>query len=237
MRGLLFIANYNQELEIEALLDRVVRSVGRDDVIIVDDGSTDRSPDIAEAKGFKVLRQGTNKGVGAAIRRALYYAMENGYDYFTLCSSNGKIPPEEVPNVAGPVARGEVDYVQGSRFLEPGRSLGLTPFRRLTIPIFSLFAAIILRKRFTDITCGFRCYKLDFLRRPEVKLEQEWLDRYEMEYYIHYWACRLGLRIREVPVTIRYTHLAPGRKSKIKPLVGWWSMIRPFVFLALGLRR
>jgi len=57
-----------------------------------------------------------------------------------------------------------------------------------------------------------------------------------MEYYIHYWACHLGLRILEVPVTIPYTHLSKSRRSKIVPFIGWWSMIRPFFLLSLGLK-
>ena len=238
MRGLLIIANYNQEGEIGELLDRVSRSVADHDVVVVDDGSSDKSRELAAARGFLVLAHDRNRGIGAAIRTGINHAIANGYDFVTISSANGKIPPEEVGFVSGPVARGEVDYVQGSRFLEPGRSIGLTRFRRATIPLFNILAWFVLRRRFTDITCGFRTYRVDlFTKHPQVRLDQEWLERYEMEYYIHFWACRLGLRIREVPVTIRYNHLEKGRKSKIKPIVGWWSMIRPFVYLGLGLKR
>ena len=109
-------------------------------------------------------------------------------------------------------------------------------FRRLAIPLFTLAASISLRRRFTDITCGFRAYKLSILDSPKVDLDQQWLERYEMEYYIHFWACRLGVRIKEVPVEIAYAHLEKHRRSKIKPFVGWWSMIRPFVFLTLHIK-
>jgi len=145
--------------------------------------------------------------------------------------------PAEIGRVAGPVERGEADYVQGSRFLAEGASESLTPFRRIAIPAFSITTSVLFHRRFTDITCGFRAYTLDWLERPEINLNQEWLERYELEYYIHYWAVRSGIRIVEVPVTIDYSHLEAGRKSKIKPLTGWWSMIRPFVFLFTGLKK
>ncbi|MGN6391442.1 MAG: hypothetical protein ACTHM9_04205, partial [Gemmatimonadales bacterium] len=97
--------------------------------------------------------------------------------------------------------------------------------------------SVVLGRRFTDITCGFRAYRLWIVRDPRVNLRQSWLNRYELELYIHYYACRLGARIVEVPVTIDYSHLAPGRKSKMRPLVSWWSILRPFLLLGTGLKR
>jgi dolichol-phosphate mannosyltransferase len=237
MRGLLIIANYNQELEIGPLLDRVTRSWQVEDAVVVDDGSTDGSAAIAESKGFRVLRHGRNRGIGAAIRTGIRHAEASDYDYVVISSSNGKIQPEEIHVVTAPLVAGEADYVQGSRFLRRADGESVPIFRRVAIPMFTLLANIALRRRFSDITCGFRAYRLDFLGDPRVNLDQEWLERYEMEYYIHYWACRLGLRIKEVPVEIVYGHLARDRRSKIKPLVGWWSMIRPFVFLTLHIKR
>ena len=89
----------------------------------------------------------------------------------------------------------------------------------------------------TDITCGLRAYKVSLLADPCIKLDQEWLNRYEMEYYLHIKFLRhLKVPMVEVPVAIRYSHLAPTRLSKIKPITGWWSMARPFVFLFLRLK-
>ena len=110
-------------------------------------------------------------------------------------------------------------------------------FRSAAIPAYSLLASALLGRRFTDITCGFRAYRLWILRHPEVNLQQDWLDRYEAELYIHYYVCRLDARIVEVPVTIDYSHLSAGRKSKMKPVSGWWSLLRPILLLRAGLRR
>ena len=238
MRGLLIVVNYEQEQEIARFLQRLSTANPGLDVVVVDDGSSDGSPAIAAACGYTVLRHERNRGVGAAIRTGIQHARRAGrYDYVLIMSSNGKMYPEEIPGVIAPVVNDRADYVQGSRFLPGGRSPALSGFRRGAIPLFSRFASIFLGRRFSDITCGFRAYRLALFDAPRVKLEQAWLDRYELELYIHYFACKLGLRIVEVPVTIDYSHLAAGRKTKMPPLVGWWSMIRPFVLLATGLRR
>lgn len=238
VKGLIIVVNFNQELEIRSfLLDLRVQNPGLD-VAVVDDASTDRSPVIAEDLGYTVIRRQENRGVGAAIRTGIEHAQhEARYDYVLIMSSNGKMSPAEIPVVIEPIIENRADYVQGSRFTLNGRAIELSAFRRVAIPAYSLLASAILRRRFTDITCGFRAYRLSILEAEEVKLDQEWLERYEAELYIHYYACRLGARIVEVPVTIDYSHLEAGRESKIRPGVGWWSLFRPFLLLSLRLRR
>lgn len=235
-RGLLIVANFNQELEIGRLLDRAARCHAVADTVVVDDGSTDRSAAIAEEKGFRVLRHERNRGIGAAIRTGIRYAQSAAYDHVIISSSNGKIQPEEIHLVTAPILDGSADYVQGSRFMHTGGGENIPTFRRIAIPIFSIGTSILLGRRFTDITCGFRAYRLAMFDDPRVRIDQEWLDRYEMEYYIHWWACHLRLRIVEVPVHIVYGHLTKGRRTKIRPFIDWWSMARPFVYLTLRIR-
>jgi dolichol-phosphate mannosyltransferase len=237
LRGLLIVVNYNQAVEIGNVLRRIEQVFPKADTVVVDDGSSDGSGDLAEQLGFRVLRHPHNRGVGAAVRTGIAHGRAHGYDYICLSSSNGKVLPEEIPRVIEPVVAGRADYTTGSRFIAGGSSPGLTPFRRFAIPVFSLFGSAIIGRRFTDITCGFRAYKLSLFDDPAIDIEQAWLDRYEMEYYIHYQAAqKRDLQIVEVPVEIRYSHLQKGRFSHIRPLVGWWSMIRPLVFLRLGIR-
>lgn len=235
--GLVIMPNYNQAKEIGSVLTRLVKFYPIENVVVIDDGSTDGSDSIAESLGYRVIKQNQNLGIGAAIRTGIFEARSRNLKFVTIMSSNGKIRPEDLPFVMGPIMRGEADYTTGSRFLRGGGSPGLPMFRRLTIPIISFFSSLILAKHFTDITCGYRSYKLDLFDYPEVNINQVWLNRYELEYYIHYWACKKNLRIIEVPVLIAYSHLEKGRKSKIKPFVGWWSMMRPFILLTLGFKK
>lgn len=237
-KGLVIIANYNQGEEIGRFLDECLQILPLSRMVVVDDGSTDGSDLVAERMGFTVLRHERNRGIGAAIRTGIRHASARGCEWVLISSSNGKMVPAEFPKIFAPLLSGEAEYVQGSRFLDRGTSPGLPAFRRFAIPVFSLGVSLLLGRRFTDATCGLRAYRIGFLAHPRIDIDQEWLDRYELEYYIHYHAVRTAkLRIRELPVTIRYEHLGEGRKSKIQPVVGWWSMIRPFVLLGLGIKR
>lgn len=237
-QGLLIIVNYNQNKEVEKFLTELLSTCHNMDKVFVDDGSNDESWLIAERLGLKVLRHDKNLGVGAAIRTGIVYAQnqKGRYTFVAIMSSNGKMQANELQKIIQPLIDNEADYVQGSRFLNGGQSLSLSLFRSIAIPLFTLVVDLILLKRFTDITCGFRAYKLDWLNNPKIMLDQQWLNKYELEFYIHYWACRLKLKIKEVPVTIDYSHLEKGRKSKIKPFSGWWSMVRPFIFLSLRIK-
>ena len=238
VKGLIIVVNFEQELEIEAFLIGLRGNNPGLDVVVVDDASRDKSADIAERLGYHVIRRTENQGVGAAIRTGIEYARAEGiFEFVVIMSSNGKMRSDEIARVVGPIIRDEADYVQGSRFMTEGRAVDLSTFRSLAIPAYSLVASALLRRRFTDITCGFRAYRLSLFDAPELRLDQEWLNRYETELYIHYHACRLGLRIVEVPVTIDYSHLEVDRKSKIRPGTGWWSLFRPLFLLSLGLRK
>jgi glycosyltransferase involved in cell wall biosynthesis len=88
----------------------------------------------------------------------------------------------------------------------------------------------------TDVTNGFRAYRLALLDDPRIDLSQAWLDRYELEYYLHYKVLSLGYRYAEVPVSKRYP--ADGLPtSKIRLSRDYWSLLRPLVLLTLHVRK
>jgi hypothetical protein len=101
---------------------------------------------------------------------------------------------------------------------------------------YPLVFRILIRRAGTDVTNGFRAYRLALLDDPRIDITQAWLDHYELEYHIHYKALTLGHRTSEVAVSKSYPSVR-GSYSKIRPFRDWWSIVRPIVLLRLGLRR
>jgi dolichol-phosphate mannosyltransferase len=201
---------------------------------VIDDGSADDGPALAEAAGGTVIRLGRNRGVGAAIRAGLDAARAAGCDAVVVMAASGKDRPEEIPNLLAALDAG-ADYIQGSRFMAGGESVNLPLVRGVLIHAFTLMFRILTGFAGTDVTNGFRAYRVALLEDPRVRIEQTWLDRYELEYYVHWKAITLGYRVREVPVSKTY----PSRTrnySKIRPVIDWWHMVRPALLLALHLR-
>ena len=88
----------------------------------------------------------------------------------------------------------------------------------------------------TDSTNGFRAMRLSIFNNPKINLNQSWLDCYELEPYILYKSLTLGFKVREAPVTKIYPPKKLGY-TKMRPLSGWWSMLRPLVYLGLGIKK
>ena len=231
---LVCVVFYNEKDRLSATLARFPKD--RDyDVVVVDDGSSDRSAEDAQRSGFRVIRHPENRGIGAAIRSGMDAALAGGYSYFVVTAGSGKLLPEELPAVLDPVRQGRCDYTQGSRFLGGEHTKNFPSHRKWMIKGFNVMVFLLTGRTFSDVTCGYRAYTTKLLRDSRVNIHQPWLDRYEMEYYIHYKAITGGYRILEVPVTVAYPE-NEKQYSKIKPIVGWFSMLRPWFLLRLGLR-
>ena len=238
-RGLRVIAMapvLNEEQKIGDVVRRMPRDVV-DEVLIVDDGCTDRSPDVAREQGATVLPLGRTVGVGAALREGYRYAEKQGYDVAVVVAGNNKDAPEEIPLLLEPIAEGRADFVQGSRWLQHGANFGPMPFyRKVATRLHPLLFSLAARHRVTDSTNGFRAVRTSVLADPRIDLDQEWLDEYELEPYLYLKVIRLGFKVAEAPVTKVYPPKKLGQ-TKMKPLVGWWSILRPLLYVGLGLRR
>jgi len=206
------------------------------DLLVHDDGSTDGALNGIDPR-ILVLRHETNQGIGAAMKRVFQYSLDHGYDVLVIHAGNDKDNPLEIPALVEPILRGDADFVQGSRYLRGG-GFGNMPAYRVagTRVIHPLMTSIAARKRITESTNGFRAFRTTLLRDPRIDWRQPWLDRYELEPYLLVRAIRLGYRHVEVPVTKIYPPREIGY-TKMRPFVDWWSIIRPVVFLGLGLRK
>ncbi len=228
---------FNEEKKIGSVLGRFKDTTAVDEVLLLDDASTDQTRAVAESAGIKVLTQEKRMGVGAAIRRAIGYARSKGFGILVILAGNDKDRPAEISRLVGPIHDDGYDFVQGSRYL-PGGDFGNMPAYRqfctrwMHPTLFSLIAG----RRITDSTNGFRAIRLSCFDDRRIAIDQEWLDQYELEPYIFYKFIQLGYKVKEVPVTKIYPPKELGY-TKMKPITGWWSILRPIVLLGLHLKK
>ncbi|PYR06032.1 MAG: hypothetical protein DMF99_26880 [Acidobacteria bacterium] len=205
------------------------------DLLVVDDGSTDGSLDAVDRRVI-VLRNPRNLGIGASMKRTFEYVLDNEYDIVVIQAGNDKDDPLEIPSLLAPIVDGHADFVQGSRYLGGGGFANMPRYRVLgTRVIHPLVFSLAARKRVTESTNGFRAFRSALLRDARINWRQDWLDRYELEPYLLLKAITLGYRHREVPVTKIYPPHQLGY-TKMRPFVDWWSILRPVVYLGLGLK-
>jgi dolichol-phosphate mannosyltransferase len=235
MRALAATFAYNEGEKIRRTLARHPANRGYD-LLVHDDGSTDGALD-AVAPGIIVLRNPTNQGIGAAMKRVFQYALDHNYDVLVIHAGNDKDDPLEIPSLLEPLEQGTADFVQGSRYLGGG-GFGNMPAYRVfgTRVIHPLIFSMAARKRVTESTNGFRAFRTALLRDPRIDWRQDWLDRYELEPYLMLKAIMLGYRHVEVPVTKIYPPHTQGY-TKMRPFIDWWSIIRPVVYVGLGLKK
>ena len=206
------------------------------DVILSDGGSTDGSmdPDLLRGLGVRALlvKNGPGK-LSAQMRIFFAYAMEQGYDGVVTIDGNGKDGVEAISSFLQALADG-FDFVQGSRYV-PGGKEENTPLDRklglkfLHAPLISLAAGF----RYTDTTNGFRAFSRAFLLHPDVQPFRDVFDTYNLHYYLSIRAPRLGLRVKELPVTRCYPKAGPT-PSKISGLSGKIAILQLLWFSVIG---
>jgi len=229
VKKLVFIPAWNEEKSIEAVISDARDHVPGADLMVVDDGSTDRTVELARRCGALVASLPFNQGVGAAHQTAYLYAIRHGYTICGQLDGDGQHPASEVARLIEAVEAG-ADLAVGSRFAEGANDQNpqyrSTFARRLGQRLFSLLVSTSTRQTFTDTTSGMRA-----LNRRAMEL---FADRYssefaEVESLQH--AVRAGLDVREVPV-----HMLAREhgRSFITPLTSAYYIFKTLIVLLIG---
>ncbi|CAA9246118.1 MAG: Glycosyltransferase [uncultured Acidimicrobiales bacterium] len=147
---------HNEAATLAAVLRRVPRQAfGRPVVtLVVDDGSTDGSGDIAVAEGAKLTAHDSNRGLGAAVRTGLAEAVSLRAWAAAFLDADGEYDPAELEALLRPVERNEADYVVGSRF--DGEIASMLLHRRLGNHVLTVLTSVLARRRLSDAQSGFR---------------------------------------------------------------------------------
>jgi dolichol-phosphate mannosyltransferase len=233
-RVMVILPALNEAGKVGKVLDKMPRDVV-DQVVVVDDGSTDGTAAEAEARGAFVIRHPVNRGVGAAIRTGIEHALAHGFDITVVMASDDQDVPAEVTRLLDPIIAEGMDYVHGSRYLKGGAQVRHPLYRTITTRLYSLLFRLLTGAPITDGTNGFRAFRTAICDR--FNLWQDWLDRYELEPYLYYQVVKQGYKWKEVPVTKVYPQDRKIGYTKMKPFRDWWRISRPLFFLALGLKK
>ncbi len=228
----------NEEGKIGNTVSKVLNDVPQgvvDVVLVVNDGSDDNTVNEAKEAGAKVVSHEKNTGVGAAIRTGIRYAQEKEFDIIVVMAGDDQDLPSEMTSVLKPIIDGAADFVQGSRRLNQLKAINISLFRRVTTKFFSLIFSVFTGYPCTDGTNGYRAFTVNFSKDKGMNLDQKWLNKYELEPYLLYHAAKLKYRLKEVQVTKVY-HKGKSY-SKMVPIISWWSILRPLIYLRFGIKK
>jgi len=228
MRIAAVIPAFNEEVAIGSVALLTGEHV--DEVIVVDDGSSDRTAHVAEMAGARVIRHHKNMGKGAALKTGFEAA---DADVVVTLDADGQHNPAEIPKLVEPILRGEADVVNGSRYLY-GRDENTPRYRRVGQRILDRATNIATGLEITDTQSGFRAFSAESIphfkfRDPGFVVESEMLSD----------AAEAGLRIVEVEVGVRYDVDGSTRNpishgvSVLLRIIGDIELKRPLYYFTL----
>jgi glycosyltransferase involved in cell wall biosynthesis len=190
------IPAYNEEVAIGSMVLHTRKYADR--VIVIDDGSSDRTVEVAEMAGAEVIRHPENRGKGEALKTGFEAASQNGTKIIITMDADGQHNPDEIPKLIAHIRSGEVDMVNGSRYIN-GKETDTPAYRRIGQSVLDAATNLNCGINITDSQSGFRAFAVDAL--PSFRFKQ---TGFGIESEMLADAAKAGLKLKEVEIGVRY---------------------------------
>ncbi len=220
-KRLAIIPVHNEQEKIGQVIAGIRASDKDMDIVVIDDGSTDRTAEQASSAGAKVIRLRFNMGYGVALQTGYKYAHEREYSYLVQLDGDGQHDPTYIPELLKPVVTGEADLVLGSRFLSkpapyeerlPKYSAGMT--RRLGINLFAFLTSKLIGFKVTDPTSGYQALN----GRVIAFFTQDFFPCDYPDADVIVILCKAGFTVREFPMLMYERGNGKTMHSGLKPV-------------------
>jgi glycosyltransferase involved in cell wall biosynthesis len=206
------IPAYNEELTLPKVLKDIRMNLSKDDdflILIVDDGSTDGTVDVAKTCGADIIVcHERNLGVACAYKTAICAALAYGAEIICTIDGDGQFRPDEITKIVEPVRTGYADLVIGSRFLKQENNGGIPTLNKIANKLMARLISLIIGKRLHDTESGFRALSRDAANDLEL------LGRVSFSNDMILDLSKKGRKIEEVPVSVRYYQTRVSRVIK-----------------------
>lgn len=210
MKSIVIIPALNEEAAIGQVVEKSLKHA--DDVLVIDDGSSDSTSKVAGDAGARVINHPTNLGKGVSLRDA--FGEVSGYDVVVTIDGDGQHNPDEIPKLMAPILEGNADLVNGSRYMD-GFDEETPAYRRVGQRVLDIATNVTSGTNVTDSQSGFRAFRGNTIKCYRFRdtgfgIESEMLAD----------AAQNNLKILEVPITVRYDVENSSTKGPVTHGVG-----------------
>lgn len=224
---LVAIPALNEAGSISSVISDVKKFLPESKILVIDDGSTDQTAEIAKSAGATVLSMPFNVGVGGALRLAFRYAAENDFDSVLQVDADGQHLPSEAQLLIQMHGVGSI--IIGSRFANGFNNYQVGIIRRFAMKILAVILSRICRTKLTDVTSGFRLTTGVAIKEFAKSYPRDYLGDTVESLIL---ANRLGFKVVEVPVKMQPRQSGKPSQNSIKSI---WYLFRTILVIFLSL--